>query len=44
LKIEAPDGDVILMRTTGGDVRVGKPDRAERELLAAWTGLLASTS
>ena len=38
VQIEAPDGDLILMRTTGGDVRVGKPDGSERALLAALDG------
>jgi molybdopterin-synthase adenylyltransferase len=38
VKIEAPDGDLILMRTSGGDVRVGRPDPTERELLAALDG------
>jgi bacteriocin biosynthesis cyclodehydratase domain-containing protein len=36
--IEAPDGDLILMRSWGGDVRVGRPDGTERELLAALDG------
>jgi bacteriocin biosynthesis cyclodehydratase domain-containing protein len=38
VKIEVPDGDVILMRTTGADVRVGKPDASERELLGCLDG------
>jgi molybdopterin-synthase adenylyltransferase len=36
--IEAPGGDVILMRTTGGDVRVQQPDASERALLVALDG------
>jgi bacteriocin biosynthesis cyclodehydratase domain-containing protein len=36
--IDAPDGDLILMRDTGGDVRVSGPDPGERELLAALDG------
>ncbi len=38
VRIEAPDGDLILMRTTGEDVRVRQPDASERELLAALDG------
>jgi bacteriocin biosynthesis cyclodehydratase domain-containing protein len=38
VQIEAPDGDVILMRSTGDDVRVGRPDPVERELLASLDG------
>jgi bacteriocin biosynthesis cyclodehydratase domain-containing protein len=38
VRIEAPGGDVILMRTAGDDVRVGKPDPSERALLAALDG------
>jgi bacteriocin biosynthesis cyclodehydratase domain-containing protein len=38
VKIEAPDGDVILMQNVGDDVRVGKPDSSERELLDALDG------
>ena len=38
VKIESPDGDVILMQNTGGDVRVGRPDSAERELLTSLDG------
>lgn len=38
VQIEAPNGDLILMRTSGGDVRVGKPGRDERALLAALDG------
>ena len=36
--IEAPDGDLILMRTTGGDVRVQRPDPSERAILVALDG------
>jgi molybdopterin-synthase adenylyltransferase len=38
VKLEAPGGDLILMRNTGGDVRVRRPDPSERELLAALDG------
>ena len=36
--IDAPGGDLILMRTNAADVRVGCPARGERELLAALDG------
>jgi molybdopterin-synthase adenylyltransferase len=38
VKIDAPDGDLILMRDNGADVLVGSPDDGERELLAALDG------
>ncbi len=36
--IDAPNGDLILMRTNAEDVRVGSPGDGERELLAALDG------
>jgi bacteriocin biosynthesis cyclodehydratase domain-containing protein len=36
--IDAPDGDLILMRTNADDIRVGSPGEGERELLAALDG------
>jgi bacteriocin biosynthesis cyclodehydratase domain-containing protein len=36
--IESPGGDLILMRTSAPDVRVGRPDEGERELLLALDG------
>lgn len=38
VRIEAPEGDVILMRANGSDVRIENPDRAERELLGSLDG------
>jgi molybdopterin-synthase adenylyltransferase len=37
-RIETPEGDLILMRASDGDVRVEQPDAAERELLEALDG------
>jgi molybdopterin-synthase adenylyltransferase len=36
--IEAPSGDLILLRPNGRDVRVERPDEAERELLRSLDG------
>jgi bacteriocin biosynthesis cyclodehydratase domain-containing protein len=36
--IETPAGDLILMRTSAPDIRVGDPDAGERELLLALDG------
>jgi molybdopterin-synthase adenylyltransferase len=36
--IETPSGDVILMRPNGMDIRVERPDEAERELLRSLDG------
>lgn len=36
--IEAPEGDVILMRSIAADIRIGNPDENERELLFALDG------
>jgi len=38
--IDAPGGDLILMRTNAADIRVGCPGEGERELLAALDGSL----
>src|SRR6476659_9740627 len=38
-RIETPDGDVYLMRpSAGSDIRIEKPDEAQRRLLAALDG------
>lgn len=36
--IETPEGDVLLMRSIGEDVRIAAPDEGERELLGALDG------
>jgi bacteriocin biosynthesis cyclodehydratase domain-containing protein len=36
--IDAPDGDLILMRSCAEDIRVARPKSAERELLGALDG------
>jgi bacteriocin biosynthesis cyclodehydratase domain-containing protein len=36
--IEAPEGHLLLLRTGAEDIRVERPDRGERELLAALDG------
>ncbi len=36
--IDVPEGDVILMRSCAGDIRVEQPDPSERELLGALDG------
>ncbi len=37
--IEAPDGDLLLLRpSAGGDVRIEQPDERDRRLLAAFDG------
>lgn len=36
--IEAPDGDVILMRSSASDIRIRCPDESERALLQALDG------
>ena len=37
-QVEAPNGDVILMRSNADDVRVAGPDEEERSLLQALDG------
>jgi bacteriocin biosynthesis cyclodehydratase domain-containing protein len=36
--IESPAGDLILMRTSAPDIRIGSPDEGEREMLLALDG------
>jgi bacteriocin biosynthesis cyclodehydratase domain-containing protein len=38
-QIETPEGDLILMRAAGGDVRIERPDARDRELLDALDGV-----
>ena len=37
-QIDVPGGDIVLMRSNDGDVRISEPGQAERDLLAALDG------